>query len=244
MSRSSKGFADFFPTAPSVVAQKRSKAAQTRKRPKSPCVNEESLAQASLASHASSEREHEPAAKVNGTSHGFNRSQNNSTMSEEIETGPGDLLNGVGSASSTSTSSSVFSTSYNSRNNASKNGLASSTSLTPITNIDSSPPNNNHGSPERKDILNHSMHQTSQRHFSQPEAIESAGTSKQSCGLSSGPRCARPAMGVVKGIKVVYDPDLVPSKERKSKKVQYEPFGERVCLPLNEVPLVIIASVS
>lgn len=228
MSRSSKGFADFFPTAPSVVAQKRSKAAQIRKRPRSPRVDGGPLARASLVTHASSDREDEPATTVNGISHASCQSYNNATVSEEIETAPGDLLNGVGSASSTSTSSSVFSTSYNSRNNASKNGFGNSTSLTPMTNIDSSPPNHGHGSPERKDILNQSMSRTSQRP-SQAGPPESAGTSKHSCGSSLGLRTARPAKGEIKGTRILYDPDLMPSKERKARKVEYESFGERVC---------------
>ena len=221
MSRSSKGFADFFPTAPSVVAQKRSKAAQTRKRPRSPCIDENSLAPSSTAVPTAPARLKDPAATINRMSHVPVQSQGNATTSEDLDTGAGDLLNGVGSASSTSTASSVFSTSYNSRNHASKNGLGCSTSLTPLTNVDSSPPNYGHVSPERKDNLKHSAPQ-SLRRPSQPGETDITGISKQSYGSFVGRRQARPGKGEVKGVKVVYDP-------QKGTKMGYEPFGEKVC---------------
>lgn len=225
MSRSSKGFADFFPTAPSVVAQKRSKAAQTRKQPRSPGAGEDSVVRASLASHALSESKIEPVPIVNGISHEPARNPHYSLSTEETDNGAGDLLNGVGSASSTSTSSSVFSNSYHPRSNAPRNGHGSSTSLTPMTVVDSSPPNNGHGSPERKDVLYLSMSRTTQKPSSQVETTQTVNT------LSLGQKQARPGNGEVKGCRVVHDPDLVPSKDRKKQKVQYETFGERVCCP-------------
>ena len=221
MSRSSKGYADFFPTAPSVVAQKRSKAAQTRKRPRSPCIDGKSLPPSSTAAPTAPVQLKDPAATVNGLSHVPGQSQSNATTSEDLETGAGDLLNGVGSASSTSTASSVFSTSYNSRNNASKSGIGCSTSLTPMTNVDSSPPNYGRVTPERKDTLNHSMPQGLRRP-SQSGGADITGISKQSCGSSVGRRQARPGKGEVKGVKVVYDP-------QRGTKMGYEPFGEQVC---------------
>lgn len=220
MSRSSKGFADFFPTAPSVVAQKRSKAAQTRKRPRSPCIDENSLAPSSTAVATAPARPKDSAATVNGMSHVPVHSQSNITTSEDLETGAGDLLNGVGSASSTSTSSSVFSTSYNSRGHASKNGLGCSTSLTPMTNVDSSPLNYGHVSPERKDTLSHSVPQ-SLRRPSQAGETGITRISKQSYGSSIGRRQARPGKGEVKGVREVYDP-------QKGTKIE-QPFGEQVC---------------
>lgn len=223
MSRSSKGYADFFPTAPSVVAQKRSKAVQSRKRPRSPCAGEDSAARASLASFTSSDRAKDAAPTVNGTSHGSSRLLNNASVCEETDTGPGDTLNGVGSASSTSTSSSVFSNSHHTRSNAPKNGQASSTSLTPMTVVDSSPPDHGQDSPERKDILYHSTLRTSQKPSNEVETAQTTNA------VSHGRKQARPGRGEVKGSRVVYDPDLVPSKDRKYKKVQYETFGELVC---------------
>ena len=223
MSRSSKGFADFFPTAPSVVAQKRSKAAQIRNRPRSPRADEGSVARASLAHHASSERDREPAPPENGTSNGPTRILKNVPGCDDTENGPGDLLNGVGSASSTSTSSSVFSNSYHPRSHEPRYGHGSSTSLTPMTVVDSSPPDHGHGSPERKNSLHHAMSRTS--HVPSPHVGTAQTTSNP--GLSR--KQARPPKGEVKGCRLVYDPDLVPSKERKNKKVQYETFGELVC---------------
>ena len=44
---------------------------------------------------------------------------------------------------------------------------------------------------------------------------------------------ARPGKGEVKGFKAVYDPDLDKSlkgKEKRSRQVQFSPFGEEVCL--------------
>ena len=228
MSRSSKGFADFFPTAPSVVAQKRSKAAQIRNRPRSPRADEGPVARASLAQHASSEREKGPAPTDSGTSSGPTRVLNNAPGCDEAEIGSGDLLNGVGSASSTSTSSSVFSNSYHPRSHAPRYGNGSSTSLTPMTVVDSSPPDHGHGSPERKDSLHHTMSRTSQ--MPSPHV----GTTQTTSNPDLGRKQARPPKGEAKGCRVVYDPDLVPSKERKNKKVQYETFGELVCYPKSQ----------
>ena len=228
MSRSSKGFADFFPTAPSVVAQKRSKAAQIRNRPRSPRADEGPVARASPAYHTSSEREREPAPTANGTSNGPTRTSNNPPGCDEAEIGSGDLLNGVGSASSTSTSSSGFSNSYHPRSHAPRYGHVSSTSLTPMTVVDSSPPDNGHGSPERKDSLLHVMPQTLQ--IPSPHV----GTTQTTSNPGLGRKEARPPKGEAKGSRVVYDPDLVPSKERKNKKVQYESFGEMVCCPKSQ----------
>ena len=226
MSRSSKGFADFFPTAPSVVAQKRSKAAQIRNRPRSPRADEGPVARATLAHHASSEREREPAPADNGISNGSTRIVNNAPGCDEAEIGSGDLLNGVGSASSTSTSSSVFSNSYHPRSHAPRYGHGGSTSLTPMTVVDSSPPDHGHGSPERKDSLHHTMSRTSQMPSTH------AGTTLTTS--NPGRKQARPPKGEAKGCRVIYDPDLVPSKERKNKKVQYETFGELVCCPKSQ----------
>lgn len=44
---------------------------------------------------------------------------------------------------------------------------------------------------------------------------------------------ARPGKGEVKGFQAVYDPDLdktLKGKEKRSRQVQFSPFGEEVCL--------------
>ena len=44
---------------------------------------------------------------------------------------------------------------------------------------------------------------------------------------------ARPGKGEVKGFKAIYDPDLdkaLKGREKRSRQVQFSPFGEEVCL--------------
>ncbi|KAL9614132.1 MAG: hypothetical protein Q9167_001342 [Letrouitia subvulpina] len=111
MSRSSKGFADFFHTTPSTLQQKRSNGLQAYQR-KSPSTAYPSP------SHASHIPPAEATCKGNvavlNTSHtnGDPGGEPNATVHPESESVTGDLLSGVGSASSSSTVSSVFSGSH------------------------------------------------------------------------------------------------------------------------------------
>lgn len=221
MSRSSKGFADFFPTAPSVLQQKRSKAAQLRKRPKSPSI-------APTLPKAQADK----VALPNGGDGENLGVEHTSTTQDDSECVPGDLLNGVGSASSTSTTSSVFSTSHGAVHMAHTNDTHKSTSLTPLTTADSSPPLNSLGSPSHSRLLNGPFSsKNSNRSPSRQKVMEASATPRLQFSHPPSRIQARPAAGEAKGLKIVYDPDLdkkLSSKERKSRQPQYEPFGQNV----------------
>ena len=227
MSRSSKGFADFFPTAPSVLQQKRSKAAQLRKKEISPSKHDTKLADTSA---TVLDNRHDQTSNLNNSHHNDTRAELASNLQYENEVVPGDLLNGVGSASSTSTASSIFSTTYHVRNVAHSKEANTSKSLTPLTTSDSSPPEKNSGSPHR-----HQAEEKDAYRFkpSRTQHYSNAADAAPQCGLqiSQLPSIseARPGSGQVKGFKAVYDPDLdkkLTSKERKGRQVRYKAFGE------------------
>lgn len=234
MSRSSKGFADFFPTAPSVLQQKRSKAAQLRRRPKSPSISESKPPSASALPTALPKAQPEKVALPNGGDCGSLGVENTSTVQDESECVPGDLLNGVGSASSTSTTSSIFSTSHGAVYMAHTNDAHKSTSLTPLTTADSSPPLNSLGSPNNPRLLNGPFPgRKSNPSPSRHKAMDTSVASRLQFPHPPSRLQARPGVGEAKGLKVVYDPDLdkkLSSKERKSRQPQYEPFGQDVSL--------------
>lgn len=232
MSRSSKGFADFFPTAPSVLQQKRSKSAQFRRRGKSPALDSHKSAEASSVPLGEPHRHAEGSNPANGAHHDEFRGGLASAIQDEVECVPGDLLNGVGSASSTSTASSIFSTSNHAPNMAHANGNHKSTSLTPLTNADSSPKSNAFDFPQNqrireKAIADSKLAQSPSNH----EVTKTSTSLKQQHVKPLSRTQARPDRGEVKGLKAIYDPDLdkkLTSKERKSRQVQYEEFGKEV----------------
>ena len=232
MSRSSKGFADFFPTAPSVLQQKKSRAAQARREPRSPAY----------ADRNSTHTFHGRAASPSGASRGGNdaatRSGENgrmkveppSNVQEDGETVHGDLLNGVGSASSTSTASSVFSSNHQPMNVTNNAGPHQTTSLTPLTNADSSPSRSKSTSPGKRLADQHQI-----RHHNVTHSPPRAASHVQPTFDTSRPRAsARPGPGEPKGYKAVYDPELdknvqkMSQRERKTLKVRYENFAENV----------------
>ena len=240
MSRSSKGFADFFPTAPSVLQQKRSKAAQFRRKTKSPNLEEHGPADAPSLAAGSSHRQVEAPILTNGVQHDRIRGGLTSVAQDEGECAPGDLLNGVGSASSTSTVSSIFSTSHHAPNMAHPNETHNSTSLTPMTNADSSPQSNTFDSPQNQRIREKGVSDRQQTRSSpHHEVTETPASLRQQYVQPFSRTQARPGQGEVKGLKVVYDPDLdkkLTSKERKSRQVQFEEFGKEVRL---EIEIII-----
>ena len=241
MSRSTKGFADFFPTAPSVLQQKRSKAAQSRRRPKSPAPGDPKSAHGLSTPSASLHGQTAGAVITNGTCHDHVLPDPAPAAQEESECAHGDLLNGVGSASSTSTVSSVFSTSHRTLG-MSQPGEHKSTSLTPLTNIDSSPPSNTLKSPHhqrvrdgvitnKKPNRSPSHHETAEK----PAPIDTLRTTP------SDRTQARPGRGEAKGVKIIYDAyrnKKLPPDERHSGQVQYETFGEKVSLRI-EITVVL-----
>lgn len=234
MSRSSKGFADFFPTAPSVLQQKRSKAAQLRKKPQSPSNSQSKSQFVSSLPTTLPKAQGDIAALPNGGDSGSLCVEHTSTIQDDSECIPGDLLNGVGSASSTSTTSSIFSTGHGAAYMAHTNDAHKSTSLTPLTTADSSPPPNSLGSPSHSRLPNGPF-QGGKSNRSPPhhQVVDSSMVSRPHFSQLPSRKRARPAAGEAKGLKIVYDPELdrkLSSKERKSRQPQYEPFGESVSL--------------
>ena len=231
MSRSSKGFADFFPTAPSVLQQKRSKASQDRRTHRPSHANPFQHSHPLPTPPAPSEGELEGSVSVTGHTNGDLNGVPRTLTQDDNECSNGDIAHEVGSASSTSTASSVFSAGPR-EVSMGYPGLQKSTSLTPLTNIDSSPRwNGMHSSPKR---LPHDQHLST-------IALGSPSTpplsDSNNLGLdhelpSKRPH-PRPGKGEIKGFKAMYDPDLdsaLRGKEKKSRLAQYKPFGEEVRL--------------
>ncbi|MCJ1377405.1 histone methyltransferase set1 [Xylographa soralifera] len=234
MSRASKGFADFFPTAPSVLQQKRTKTAQHRKRPKPSAAEEPVAHEISQSTHVNTgnaDVEHPFA--TNGIHRGDTTTEPSPVIQEETESIQGDLLNGVGSASSSSTTSSVFSNHHPTEVISNGNGGILLATLTPLTNTDSSPPGRNDSPPKRakqpplSSINVHNEAPPVLPAHTDMEQMSPALTPISSPG--SGPSQARPGRGEAKGTKATYDPELdkkLSSKDKKSRKVQYTTFGE------------------
>lgn len=235
MSRSSKGFADFFPTAPSVLQQKRSKASQDRRRHPSPSPGQSCPSSAFSAPPAPSDGEGEGDTLANGTPNGHLNTIPNPLTHEENDTANSDIAHEVGSTSSTSTTSSIFSAVNRDPNMAHHDGPHKSTSLTPLTNTDSSPQANGHSSPPKR--RNYDEHLSVGNSALSPlrDQLEGAsiyrGLDPVRAQLPTA-SSARPGKGEVKGFKAVYDPDLdktLKGKEKRSRQVQFSPFGEEVC---------------
>ena len=235
MSRASKGFADFFPTAPSVLQQKRSRTVQNRKKQKPSVVDETAPTHASSKSAPISTSDLEPqinpardrARGDHGITEPVSRNQ------EDSEFLHGDPLSGVGSGSSSSTTSSVFSTTHRSAGPSCNNGGNLITSLTPLTNTDSSPPGTTKSPPIH---ATHPLHSGIDGYIC-TESITNIAMDHTPTALTpvSSPGLiltqARPGKGEAKGIQLVYDPELdrkLSAKEKKGRKVQYKTFGEEV----------------
>jgi histone-lysine N-methyltransferase SETD1 len=244
MSRSSKGFADFFPTAPSVLQQKRSKASQGRRRPRSPSTGHSQSLHAFPGLPAASHGEGEATVLTNGISNGAVNTMAHPLTQEESEIVNVDISHEVGSASSTSTTSSIFSAGHRDANIAQHHGTHQATNLTPLTNIDSSPRANVIYSPQKR--LSHDKylsarnppmsplrdHREDTVHLKSEGGSTSYGQTRESTPYSSRPR-ARPGKGQVKGFVAAYDPHLdktLRGEEKKGRQVKFEPFGEEVRL--------------
>ena len=243
MSRSSKGFADFFPTAPSVLQQKRFKASQSRKDPRSPSGKDAALLDTSTTTHTLSTVNREARSEINGAlSAPFHREQPSHVADESDTVHGGDLLNGVGSASSTSTSSSVFSTNHNAQGVALKTGTHRSASVTPLTNVESSPPDNAFASPGNKHVHNPTRiakGAPSSRNNAKPSEDHGVAMPANTPILAKSQ--ARPGKGEVKGVKVLYDPELdntLSSREQRVRTVQEVVFGAEVNIS-QPTPLIL-----
>jgi histone-lysine N-methyltransferase SETD1 len=233
MSRASKGYADFFPTAPSVLQQKRSRTVQQRKKQKTSAVEEQS--QSSLAKEPAEYSQGDGAVEEPSQRTGIPLDrgivEQNLSVQDDNESIHGDLLNGIGSASSTSTSSSVFSAQQRIVG-PSQTGIG--TSLTPVTNSDSSPPALSKTPPTHstQSLLSGIHGQRSGGAVADSTMeLDPATLTPISSSPEPMPSQARPGKGEIKGIKAIYDPELdkkLSSKEKKGRKVQYQNFGEEV----------------
>ena len=223
MSRpSGNKFADFFPTAPSVLQQRKaSKPVLQKPRPE---VREEPSEDApSEKCSARSSASGEESQLLRQTSQTDNTKPEGVSMNQdESEHFTGDLLNGVGSASSTSTASSVFSSTHLNSAMALSNGIHLQ-AMTPLTNADSSPP------PK----MISPVHEMDVRDGDATTSVDSISAGAAMSPQRTPPvtrRTARERGYVVKGSKVVHDPDLdktVNPKDRKKMKAQFADFGTR-----------------
>lgn len=236
MSRSSKGFADFFPTAPSVLQQKRSKASQDRRRHQSPSASHPCPSSALSVPPAPSDREGEGDTLANRTPNGHLNTMPNSLMHDENEIVNSDIAHEVGSTSSTSTTSSIFSAANRDANMAHHDGPHKSTSLTPLTNTDSSPRANGINSPPKRRVNDEHLSVGNSALSPLRDQLEGASIYRGLDPIRAQlppALSARPGKGEVKGHKAIYDPDLdktLKGKEKRSRQVQFSPFGEEVRL--------------
>ena len=241
MSRASKGFADFFPTAPSVLQKKRPKVSlDQQKLPQQQKVTPEDTHTQSSASPVTAQPKAQAqpqssqlqdggaASKYpNGTAGdtGIANGDAGPGSREEPNTTPGDV-NGAGSTSSISTGSSVFSSA------AAPAGVASVAStnayaLTPLTNTDSSPLCKA-DSPAGAVKGGVSVAQQRAAKQTQTPATDAAGATITPLHTPPASRPqARPPGNEPKGYKLTYDPDLdrKTSSREKRKKPQYVAFG-------------------
>ena len=226
MSRSNKNFADFFPTAPSVLQQKRSRPLPASRDTPSFTPRNGHAADVPVAPSASLNDKIKPA----NFSTGSKGASRNAKSREDHDGAQVDIVHEVGSASSTSTGAeSVFSTHQKNSVSALPSGAQKSTSLTPLTNIDSSPrPNGIHSPPKRMPVENvYSLG------FS-PGSPSAESVSNDTCSnLERTPqqqrKQARPGRGEVKGHQIIYDPTFDKDKKKRTREPEFRPFGQEVC---------------
>ncbi len=243
MSRAGAGFADFFPTAPSVLQQKQRQAAlerQQRLRAKAAAVQQPSpgkdadataaaaAATASPRSGAADAVAEATLANAGGVGDASDRPTPNAA--DDSDSVQGDLLNGVGSTSSdSSTASSVFSSSHVHVAATSSLGMPTTSHvLTPLTTAESSPPDRC-SSPllHKPPMTLRASHETELNGSSLPRR-HALGNSMDP---TLTPRPHETGPRIVKGRRCVYDPELdktLSPKERKRRKPIYRSFGAEV----------------
>ena len=236
MSRSSKGFADFFPTAPSVIQQKKrsNRAALHKKKEAAPDSGNPEASRPAEATIAS--QDHGRSSKIS-TPHKSPEEGNVTEQSPAVhydsDTAQAEMFNGVGSASSTSTASSVFSSHHPNLEVGSHDKTQQLPTLTPLTNTDSSPPMLNKTPPhDKRNVVAMEVDLAARTPESQhiaptPEALTPVSSPKppQLTSLSGSKQ------GDVKGFKMVYDPEqdkTLSSKERRARKPITKSFREAV----------------
>ncbi|EEP82956.1 hypothetical protein UREG_07821 [Uncinocarpus reesii 1704] len=219
MSRAPAGFADFFPTAPSVLQKKRSKPVQDKQSFSKPKLNE-SASSLGLPSVAGSD------GGVNTSTNGDVDGQPEQVFHPahgETNFGPGDT-NAVVSSGPLSTDSLGFSsTSVAVPVGSTKPNGVHADVLTPLTSTDSSPPDKI-GSPlgSKPNSADPSQPRPSCEALNKPETVTITPLHTPPT-----PRLqARPPRNEIKGYKITYDPDLDRKLSKdKRRRPQYDPFG-------------------
>ena len=229
MSRSSKGFADFFPTAPAVL--------KARKKSRSPSTSGNHLTQTAPLKAVSVHRESNGAGAISQTLNGSLSSVSERRITQEDpESNRGDLVHEIGSASSTSTTSSMFSAKCRSGKSEPKNIPPNPMDLTPLTNIDTSPRANSIHSPAKRPALDSRFGAGPTPASPSDESLGKgySPTESESSRSSEPDRpSARPGKGEAKGYRITYDPATDRSskaKDKRNREAQYEPFGQDVSI--------------
>ncbi|KAE8144272.1 histone-lysine N-methyltransferase, H3 lysine-4 specific [Aspergillus avenaceus] len=217
MSRSSAGFADFFPTAPSVLQQKRCKV--TRDRPRSkPQVGSEHSDEGVTGSVVN----RTIPSLTNGDLHSESRQWSCGDQKKTpTESTVGD------STSSMSVAPSTFNSSI-SQNSATSLHESRLDTLTPLTNAEPSPPHKSHSPPNKpvnSVIADGIAHSKLEEQKSSITPLQTPPTPQ-----SQGRR-----VGSIRGYKLVYDPDTEKrsSTKEKRKKPRYVDIvlSEQECRP-------------
>ena len=231
MSRSSKGFADFFPTAPSVLQQKKTRHSQERKRRDQPSQHSSPPSSSHATATPIEGGGSNDTSLANGIAPPQPTSDARQVTREETEFVQGDLLNGVGSASSTSTNSSVFSSRTRPADVTCQRRDIQQNTLTPITN-DGSPPSTLNKSPSYAKQTQGVGSSTIAKPSPDPTLPMTEEVSAMNLDSTTSTRARpRPGDGEHKGFKIDYDPELdktLSSKERRSRKPQYHEIPDDV----------------
>lgn len=214
MSRSSAGFADFFPTAPSVLQQKRFKTVQGHPRPKA--AKDEK-------SEEISPRDTQPET-VNDSMHNGASDQTVSGSHDEFTKTPSETL-GAGSTSSASNGISAVNSSLP-QDSASKLTELRPNTLTPLTNVGSSPPGKSSPLPTKatNGVVGVNQKPRFEEHRSTITPLHT-------------PPTPQPQTHHVSGCRLIYDPDndkrTSSSKDRRKKPeyADFTPNGQDECPP-------------
>ncbi|GES64516.1 histone-lysine N-methyltransferase, H3 lysine-4 specific [Aspergillus terreus] len=199
MSRSSAGFADFFPTAPSVLQQKRFKSSRDRPQPKPPAGAENGLERPETSESSSI---HDLA---NGTTSSDRTAKNLPDRKPTSTEGTGDA-----SAGSISTGTSAPASSAPDLR-ATTNYEARLETLTPLTNAESSP-SRKPGSPQTKVANGINLENPPGSGIDAPRSdITPVHTPPT-------PQSQSRRSGDIKGSKLVYDPDVEKRSSLKEKR--------------------------
>ncbi|PKX95752.1 histone methyltransferase SET1 [Aspergillus novofumigatus IBT 16806] len=210
MSRTSAGFADFFPTAPSVLQQKRVRAPRDRSRskdrPEDQLHVQDGNGQLSCSSGASAAN-----VSTNGSPPNVSVSETGTGVEK-----PGCKLVGETNTDITGTDTSILSASL-AQCRATQVNEARFDNLTPLTNAESSPP--------RKLSPHQSKSAEVAEYESNKFATDELKLAATPLHTPPTPRSQTSRGGVIKGCKLVYDPDLEKrSSKEKRRKPQYVDF--------------------